>query len=236
LTGHPPIDAEYVRAWGTHTHGSNLYRHLAEVVASDPDLMRLINRIENQPRPNLLLAAVQLLLMEDPTHDLARFYPNLTGIPRRFEEVDECFKAFVLANETEIVEIGCTRYTQTNECRRCAVLLPAAMRAPFPSFHLVDLGTSEGLNLAMDKYQYQWDGLGWGPESSVVLVAESRGEPIDPHEIEVLSRTGLDLNPIDPAIHEEHLWLEALIWPEHSERRERLTKALGIARAHSLRN
>ena len=236
MTTHPPINSDYMRAWGTHAHGSDLYRHLVEVVASDADLMRVINRIENQPRPNLLFAAVQFLLMEDTIHDLARFYPSLTGNPLLFEEAGEFFRTFVLSLEPKIVEIGRTRHTQTNECRHCAVLLPAVMRAPFPSFHLVDLGTSAGLNLAMDKYQYQWDGLGWGPESSVVLVAESHGEPIDPHEIEVLSRTGLDLNPIDSAIHEERLWLEALIWPEHSERRERLTKALGIASALTLRN
>ena len=186
--------------------------HLAEVVASDPDLMRVINRIENQPGPNLLFAAVQFLLIENPTHDLARFYPNLTSTPRPFQEADDVFKTFTLANEEKIVEIGCTRYTQTNECRRCAVLLPAVMRAPFHSFHLVDLGTSAGLNLAMDKYRYQWGDLGWGPDSPVILMAESRGELIDPHDIEILTRTGLDLNPIDPAIPEERLWLEALIW------------------------
>ncbi len=193
--------------------------------------MRLVNRIENQPRPNLLFAAVQFLLMEDPTHDLARFYPNMTDNARPSREADPLFKTFVLANEDKIVEIGHNRYTQTNECRRCAVLLPAIMRAPYRSFHLVDLGTSAGLNLALDKYRYQWGDVGWGPDSQLVLKAESRGQPIDIHDIEILTRTGLDLNPIDPTIPEERLWLEALIWPEHSERRERLRTALDMASA-----
>jgi hypothetical protein len=39
------------------------------------------------------------------------------------------------------------------------------------------------------------------------------------------------LNPIDTSDPEELAWLEALIWPEHHERRERLSSAWALARA-----
>jgi hypothetical protein len=138
------------------------------------------------------------------------------------------FREFVLAHEEEIVHLGNTRYTQTNESRRCVALLPLVMMASFDRFHLVDIGTSAGLNLALDRYRYRFDDLEWGTESPLVLTAESRGADPRLHGIEVLSRTGLDLNPLDPGDEEARRWLDALIWPEHEERRARLRLALAI--------
>ena len=224
----PPVTPEYMRDWGKHTHGSPLYARLVEVVATDPDLLRVINRIEHRPPPNLLFAAVQYLLMNGAGADLAAYYPSLAAVPLPAAGAGPWFREFVLANEEEIVALGNTRFTQTNESRRCVALLPLVMMAPFDRFHLVDIGTSAGLNLGLDHYRYRFDNLEWGPDSPLVLTAESRG--VDPplHDIEVLSRTGLDLNPLDPGDEEARRWLDALIWPEHEERRVRLRRALAI--------
>ena len=224
----PPVTAEYMRDWGKHTHGSPLYAHLVEVVATDPDLLRVINRIEHLPPPNLLFAAVQYLLMDGAGPELARHYSSLVGVPRPPEDAGPLFREFVLANEEEIVALGNTRFTQTNESRRCVALLPLVMMAPFDRFHLVDIGTSAGLNLGLDHYRYRFDELEWGPDSPLVLDVESRGADPPLHGIEVLSRTGLDLNPLDPGDDEARRWLDALIWPEHEERRDRLRRALEI--------
>jgi hypothetical protein len=190
--------------------------------------MRVINRIEHTPRPNILFAAVQYLMSSNDVPDLSRFYPNHTANPDPVNEVDQPFTAFVLVNEEEIVFIGRTRYTQTNECRRCVALLPGLMEAPFKSFHLVDVGTSAGLNLGVDRYRYDWEGIQWGPSSGLLLETEMRGSAPLLHEIEVLDRIGLDLNPVDPANSEDRAWLDALIWPEHHKRRERLRMALDL--------
>ena len=228
MKGRPPITPDDVRSWAKHAHGSPLYEYLTEVIASTPELMRVINLIEHTPRPNMLFAAVQFLLMKGGGSDLAGFYSSLTERPRRMDEVDRPFTEFVLANEGEIVAIGRTRHTQTNECRRCVALLPAVMEAPFESFHLVDIGTSAGLNLAVDQYCYKWDDLEWGPSDSLLLETELRGAAPHLHDIEVLSRTGLDLNPIGHSDSEDMAWLEALIWPEHRARRQRLRSALDL--------
>ena len=45
-------------------------------------------------------------------------------------------------------------------------------------------------------------------------------------------RAGLDLNPLDITSPGDLAWLEALIWPEHSHRRDRLRAAAVIAAAH----
>lgn len=222
------ITVEYMRDWGKHTHGSPLYATLVELVAEDPELMRIINRIEHLPPPNLLFAAVQYLLMEDGEDDLARFYPSLVADAAPPDGVGPFFRRFVLEHEEPIVEIGNTRYTQTNECRRCIALLPLVMMASFDSFHLVDVGASAGLNLAIDRYGYRYDGLAWHSEASLVLEAEWRGDRVALREFEVLGRTGLDLNPLDPTDEGARRWLDALIWPEHHERRARLRSALDV--------
>ena len=225
MTGHPPSTPEYVRAWGRHTHGSPLYGRLTEVVASDPELMRVLNRIENQPRPNLLFAGVHYLLAKGASDELAAFYASLVSEPLPPGQAGPAFSEFVLTHEDDLAEIGRTRRTQTNECRRCSGLLPMIWHGRHDEFHLVDLGTSAGLNLALDRYSYRWDRVVWG-SGPVLIEAESKGRPPQPRDLSILSRTGLDLSPIDPRSEDDRDWLVALIWPEQHERRERLTAAI----------
>lgn len=191
--------------------------------------MDVIQRIHHQPPPNVYFAAIHLLLMEGRSPDLAAFYPSLVDDPLPIAGVAPVFTEFVVSHAAEIVELANTRYTQTNECRRCVALMPAMMTAPFDGFHVVDLGTSAGLNLAFDRYRYEYGDFSWGPISPVTLNAESRGDRPRTRDVELGRRIGIDLNIVDPADPTDRLWLEALIWPEHDERRRRLRSALEIA-------
>jgi hypothetical protein len=222
------VTADYMRAWGKHTHGSPLYARLVEVVADDPDLLRVVNRITHGPPPNLLFAAVQYLMQGGAGPDLARHYLSMVADPLPPDGVGPVFTRFVLEHEEEIVDLGNTRYTQTNESRRCVALLPMAMMAGFDRFHLVDVGASAGLNLGLDRYHYRFGDVEWGPGSQLTLVADTRGVPPVLNEIEVLSRIGLDLNPLDPNDADARRWLEALIWPEREDRRMRLRSAFEV--------
>lgn len=223
---------EELRTWIRFGSSSPLYEKLVETIAEDPELLDVMNRIEHLPEPNLLLAGVQYLLMKDPSVALASHYPSLGERSGPEGELDALFREFVLSHAKELIEIGNTRYTQTNECRRCAVLLPLVWRTPLTRFHLVDVGASAGLNLQLDRYRYAWSELEWGPSSAVRLETENRGEAIHPRDIEIRGRTGLDLHPVNAALDDERLWLQALIWPEHFERRERLRAALDLAAEH----
>lgn len=228
MTGHKLVTPDDVRRWITFAHGSPHYHHLGELIASDPELMLVLNRIDHTPNTNVLFAGVQFLMKKRKDADLARFYPNFTDDSAPIEDIDEPFKAFVLAHEEALVKIGQTRYTQTNECRRCVALLPGVWKTPLDEFHLIDVGCSAGLNLALDRYRYRWSDLGWGSESSLTLESELRGREPLPRDVEVLSRTGLDLNPVNPADPDDRLWLWSLIWPEQHSRRERLVAALEL--------
>lgn len=224
-----PMTPEYLRAWGRHTHGSPLYARLVDVTASSPKLMAVIGQVRHRPPPNVYLAAIHFLLMDGGDSDLAGFYPSLVDDPMPVEDVGPVFTRFVVENQGAILELANTRYTQTNECRRCVALMPAILTAPYDAFHIVDLGTSAGLNLAFDRYRYDFGVQTWGPESPVVLSAEVKGHVPRTRPVEVLRRIGLDLNIVDPTDPMDRRWLDALIWPEHQERRDRLRAALTLA-------
>ena len=218
-----------MREWARHANDSPLYVHLADVIAGSSELLRVMSRMVHLPRPNVLFGGVHYLLMNGRGPDLARFYPSLTAQPEPLDGVAVPFTEFVMGHEEELVEIGRTRLTQTNECRRCAILLPGVWLTGLSRFHLVDIGASAGLNLAIDRFRYRWGDVEWGPpDSPVTLECEMRGMPPQPRPIEVLSRVGLDLNPVDVGDPDERAWLDALVWPEHAERRRRLRKALSM--------
>ena len=218
---------DQVRGWARYLDTSPLYQQLIEVIASDSDLLAVLNRIDHTPRLNMLFAGVQYLMMAEGGGELARHFPNLSSEPPGVT-LGPAFTEFVLAHEAALVEIGRTRYTQTNECRRCVMLLAGIWETPAVGFHLVDVGTSAGLNLLLDRYHYTMGTVEWGPSSPVRLTTEMRGRAVEARDIEIWSRTGLDLNPIDPSIPDDARWLEALVWPENQERRERLRAALGL--------
>ena len=65
------------------------------------------------------------------------------------------------------------------------------------------------------------------PSSSARRPASCRGGPWRP----VVWRAGVDLSPVDVTDDDAVRWLETMVWPEQDERRERLRRAVEIARA-----
>lgn len=194
------------------------YERLALAVADDPRVLALLDRVEQpQRQPNLLFGAI--LLHDVPTQDPA------TALD------------WVVAHPDEVLQVLRTRFTQTNEAARCALLLPAIGRiADGRPVALIELGASAGLCLLYERYRYRYrapDGteqvVGDG---AVELVCGTRGDPPVPVEVpEIRWRAGVDRNPLDPADDQDAHWLRCLVWPEHHERAERLAAALEIARA-----
>jgi hypothetical protein len=89
--------------------------------------------------------------------------------------------------------------------------------------HLIEVGTSAGLNLRFDRYGYRVGGRQYGdPASPVQLVADlyGTGTLTDLDVLPALaSRTGVDLNPVDVRDPDHRRWLEALVWPENHDQR-----------------
>ena len=217
---------------------SPMYAELAYGVSLDRELLELAaQKRRRQPAPNMLFAAVQYLLLsggEYASHALSTHYPIVSGSARPMEPAFPVFREFCLDHRDEILELIQNRRTQTNVVRRCTCLLPAFSMVQAESnrpLALIDIGASAGLNLNVDRYRYRYMRGGqqeasWGrKEARVALEAELRGSgPLPPlaDDLVVRFRGGIDINPIDLTNETELRWLQALIWPEHVERHQRL--------------
>ena len=201
---------------------SDCYEEWALGVADDATTVALIDELPPEKRqPNLVFSAARFL-----------------GAPvAGFDE----FREWLSANWREVASVCRSRSTQTNEPGRCASLLPALAAVPGP-IALVEVGASAGLCLYPDQYSYRYQRAeevrmlhpAAGP-STVLLDCELTGSVLVPDRLpEVVWRAGIDLNPLDVSSAADTAWLEALIWPEHHDRRARLHAAIELAKAQPL--
>jgi len=166
----------------------------------------------------------------------ARFYPSLDGTAPASPEAAPLFREFCLRNRDALLPVIRSRLTQTNEVRRSALLLPGFQEVAQHSrseLALIEIGPSAGLNLNFDRYHYRYGASELGdPSSALTLETEVRNSA--PHGLipVVASRAGIDLNPLDVRDPEDVAWLQALIWPEHTDRLALLNAAVTIALKH----
>lgn len=217
-------------------NSSKLYEELSYQIAEDAELLDIAATIPTgQPKPNLLFASVQYLLfeMDEPLKD---YYPTFTNNPLPAEEAFLPFKQFVLKYEQLLKELFQTKLVQTNEVRRCAYLYP--MLAEIFEEHkqplaLIEIGTSAGLQLGVDQYNYSYnDEISvTNSKTPVIISSKNIGASLSNAiytKLKVKTRIGVDLNPIDLKDENELRWLQALIWPEHHERKELLKAAANV--------
>jgi hypothetical protein len=124
--------------------------------------MLLQEAAPEQQRPNLLLAAVHFLVLSRASEDpLAAYFPSVGGNRSVDSQLRDAFASFCSILNGEPRELIATRTTQTNEIGRCAVLWPilqfVVMDQPQKSIALLDFGCSAGLNLGVDRFQYQYN-------------------------------------------------------------------------------
>jgi hypothetical protein len=213
---------------------SPLYEFLSLKIAEDSIMLELARKArEGQPVPNLFFGAVQYLLMKGKNHPLAGFYPSLTEQPLPAAKAYPVFVDFCRSYSDEIIGLIKSKIVQTNEVRRCSYLYPIFSRISHMTrkpLALIEIGTSAGLQLFVDKYSYSYgtDQIVGNLDSEVHLRSEIRGDNsiLNPlSHFDVARRIGVDLHINDVRNTEDYLWLKALIWPEHGERRELFEKA-----------
>ena len=194
---------------------SALFEGWAYGVADDGAVLALLGELPRPKRqPNLLFACSRLV-----------------GCPLvPYAE----WREWLIANWSAVSAQMAVRGTQTNEPRRCAVLLPVLAQVAGP-IALLEVGASAGLCLYPDRYSYSYDGRRIDPAdgpSTVLLECSTTGNPPIPTALpEIAWRAGIDLNPLDLSNKEDTTWLETLIWPEQHERRQRIRAAMDIVRS-----
>ena len=123
---------------------------------------------------------------------------------------------------------------QTNEIQRVWGLLPAFLSLGERPLDLLELGSSGGLNLLWDRYRYRYGRERWGPVGAPLELRGDVRRPFPPELLDVhpsvVRRRGIDLDPVDVGTEEGARLLECFLWPDQAERRERLRKAIEVAR------
>ena len=190
------------------------YEDWAHGVAGDPATIALIDELPSPKRqPNLVFSSARYL-----------------GAPMRGYDG---FRDWLHEHWPDVRATALTHATQTNESARCALHVPALAGIEGP-LALLEVGASAGLCLYPDRYSYRYSGHPRldpddGP-STVVLDSEVHGPvPVPDRLPEIAWRGGIDLNPLDVRRPDDVAWLDALVWPEHDDRRERLRAAAAIA-------
>lgn len=217
----PDVSGLYRRFAEVEARGSSpTYERLCLAVAEHAGVLAILDTLPRGKRqPNLLLGALRLLGADvgDPTTALA----------------------FAVEHADRLLAVMRSHATQTNEPARCAVMLPALARVPGP-LALLEVGASAGLCLLYDRYRYAYvAAAGEGStvrevgDGGLLLTCGVDGDgaaALVPDRVpEIAGRLGLDPNPLDAGDPAVARWLQCLVWPEHTDRAERLDTALALA-------
>ena len=181
--------------------------------------------------PLRLAGALNALVIEGKSPELGSIYP-----PHHEQVVDDnLWDALenALVEHQDFIGERLNSAPQTNEVRRASILVPGFWRVSRKSalpLVLSELGASAGLNLNFDRFHYQWGDVSWGdPASKVRLSARWKGLPVEPLPVEIRSRAGCDLNPLDPSNSAEMRRLLSYIWPDQLDRVNLTRAAIDIA-------
>ncbi len=212
----------------------------AAAYVDDGVFRALVDRHAHRSRVGLRLGgAAHYRALSAEAAEIAAHYPSTGGdgdaraawhaiardIHRHADRYDELF----------------AREVQTNEVARAMPVLAAmlaladAVRMPLRIF---EVGSSAGLLLNFDRYRYGGEGWNWGnPESPVRLrnhIIAGAPSHLDA-SLSVIERRGCDLHPLNAANAQDADTLLSFVWPDQTERFERLRAAIALARTHPLR-
>ena len=160
-------------------------------------------------------------------------YPGLAACypPHPLPDPDSLWAALEPALDDPELPAWLGRAPQTNEVGRSAVLMSGLLVIAdcfSRPMELLELGASAGLNLLMDHYGHELGGVRAGdPGSPLQLAPDWSGSAPPKARIEIASRAGVDLTPLDARSDGDRL--SAYVWPEQARRQAQLAAALAIA-------
>jgi hypothetical protein len=218
---------------------SPLYAALSKAGAEDADILELSSHALGAAPPVHLFISAHYLLLGGVEHPLARFFPTLTADPAPPGEAWPHFRAFCQEHREALTSLLQTRSVQMTYVERCRVLMPAmslAGQMAGAPMHIVELGCSAGIMLIFDKYSYEMrPGEVVGPADAEIRL---KGELHGGAKLEmpqILSRTGIDLNLIDPHSADDRRWMLATCFPELLGEQQRLARAIDLVAETDIR-
>jgi len=128
---------------------------------------------------------------------------------------------------------------QTNEPGRSGALIVGLIevaRRLGPKLEILEIGSSGGLNLLIDRYRFDLGGALLGPADSPVTISPAwLGDPPALPELEIVSTRGCDVQPLDVTDPAVEARLSAYVWAETPVRLERLKRAIAMMREKGVR-
>ncbi len=208
------------------TMGSPFMERLLNLVADqlrpgDPVMNKVLNWA-GDPSPNAdsvplrLAGGLHALVLDGADDALARCYPpNECSDPDLWDAIERA----LIAHQDFLLS-WLDSPPQTNEVRRSAALIPAAltvMKEFKRPLVLSELGASGGLNLNFHRFALEIGAERFGAASPVLTLAPDWDGPLPPQTpIDVAAARGVDLNPL--VSDEDAKRLRAYLWPDQPHR------------------
>jgi hypothetical protein len=222
------------RVLGSPLYGDLLDRAAADLLAGGPTAGVLDGHLEDRGPSALalrMLGGAHALALSGQAPELAAFYPSAGGTADPGPTGQAAWAALrqTLAGQRDAVRAWLDGPPQTNEVGRAAALLGGLCHlvavAALP-VRLFEIGSSAGLNLRADHFYIPGDAGRFGnPASPVVLAGAWQGHAPPGAAVQVIARSGGDIDPINPTDPAGRLRLMAYVWPDQADRLQRLTAA-----------
>jgi hypothetical protein len=227
---------------GCELAGSPLYADVLDAVAADVSAggpsARILQPVAAAPFGDAMLlrflGALHRAALAGTAPGLAAHFPSAGGTPHA--GLADAVREAVEVHAAEI-SAQLASGVQTNEVGRSAALIGGLLELSHLGLpiRLLEVGSSAGLNLNLDRYRYESGDASFGPADSPLRFEEPwpARRPDLGARLEIADRRGSDLSPIDATTDEGALRLRSFVWPDQPARLARLDAAIEVARAHT---
>ena len=214
---------------------SPLSARVAVALSESEDALAALEAVPARKRhPALVLAALHDLALADRAPALAAAYAAT--------DVDAAADAAIdtlVRMADAVTALAVRRRVYAGETGRCAVLYPAiaeaAHRVGAGAVGLIDVGSSAGLNLNVDRVGINYDnGQTLGDVSSTVQMSAAivGRRPVPARAVpEAVARIGLAPDPLDVTDADDARWLLACVEPDRRERISQLEAEIALLTA-----
>jgi hypothetical protein len=214
---------------------SQLLLHMATDIEQGGPMAALVGEWPGDPLPDALplrlTGALHAAVLTEKDAALAGAYPKARH-DWSMDTVWPAARAF-LAREAAWVAGFLQNAPQTNETRRAMGLLPglliAAEQGPL---HMLEIGASAGLLQQVDGFRFETASWSYGPHDGPLIDTDWHGPAptgLD-RPLDIASRAGCDVNPLDVRDSSQALRLKAYVWPDQPERLARIDRAIALAK------
>jgi hypothetical protein len=198
----------------------------------------LLNTIRNWPGapmadalPLRMAGGVHALYLSGKAPELARIY-DAQGEGNLTEDV-ALLRAVFASHEAALLP-WLDGPPQTNEAGRSVNYIAAmhwlAEKGLPAQFECIEIGSSAGINLMIDRYHYDLGGAQSGPvDAPMRFCPDWQGPPPPAARFTFAGLRGCDVAPVDLTDPAQAMRLRAYIWPEHHVRFGRMDAAIALA-------